>query len=214
MMHADQPSDPAMWNQRFGSPHFAYGREPNVWLKSIIEKMSPHSHPHALFPADGEGRNAVWAATRGWMATVFDLSSEGKKKCQILAQEHAVHVSYDVDDLVKRDFPTQFFGLIACSWFHTPPAIRKKHMPRMLHALTSGGSFVMEGYHKEQLQFSSGGPKDVDLLFDLDEVIAELTGELAPPMEIAYAKVEDTVLDESDLHRGPARVVRIHLRRR
>ena len=86
-------------------------------------------------------------------------------------------------------------------------------MPRMLHALAPGGHFVMEGYHKTQLPLTSGGPKSLDLLFDLDEVLAELTGPLAPPMRIIRASLEETELDESDLHRGVAKVVRFHLQR-
>jgi hypothetical protein len=210
-MNPDQPSDGSMWDQRFAHEHFAYGKEPNVWLKSVVSTLSPEPNPAALFPADGEGRNAVWAASEGWEATVFDLSAEGGKKCDLLAEEHGVKVAYEVDDLVLRDFATNHYALIACSWFHTPPAVRKKHMPRMLHALALGGHFVMEGYHKTQLNFSSGGPKSFDLLFDLDEVLAELTGPDAPSMEVIHAAVEETVLDESDLHRGPAAVVRFHL---
>jgi len=71
----------------------------------------------------------------------------------------------------------------------------------------------MEGYHTSQLPLSSGGPKSLDLLFDLDTVVDELTGNHAPQMEIVYAKVESTELDESDLHRGHAKVVRIQLKR-
>ena len=77
----------------------------------------------------------------------------------------------------------------------------------------TGGHFVMEGYHKSQLQFTSGGPKSFDLLFDLEEVLGELTGPNAPPMTVVHAAVEETVLDESDLHRGRAAVVRFHLQR-
>ena len=69
----------------------------------------------------------------------------------------------------------------------------------------------MEGYHQSQLPLSSGGPKSLDLLFDLDVLLAEMTGEYAPKMDITHASVETTVLDESDLHRGEARVVRLHL---
>jgi hypothetical protein len=211
MMHADEPSDGSMWDRRFAEPIYAYGKEPNAWLKAVIEGLAPEPNPMALFPADGEGRNAVWAATEGWKATVFDLSKEGAKKCASLAQEHGVKVIYEVDDLVLRTFPDQHYALIACSWFHTPPAIRKKHMPRMLHALAPGGHFVMEGYHKTQLPLTSGGPKSFDLLFDLEEVLNELTGGDAPRMKVVHAHVEETVLDESDLHRGHAKVVRFHL---
>ena len=214
MMHEDQRSDGSMWDRRFAEPVYAYGKQPNAWLKTCISELAPEPNPAALFPADGEGRNAVWAAGEGWSATVFDLSIEGKKKCEQLAGEHGVSVAYDVDDLVARDFPQNHYGLIACSWFHTPPAIRKKHMPRMLYALAPGGHFVMEGYHKTQLPLTSGGPKSLDLLFDLDEVPEELTGPLAPTMVVIHAAVEETVLDESDLHRGRAAVVRFHLKRK
>ena len=128
-----------------------------------------------------------------------------------LAKEFGVAVEYHVDDLVLRPFESEDYLLIACSWFHTPTPIRERHMPRMLHALKPGGHFVMEGYHQSQLPLSSGGPKSLDLLFDLDTVLAELTGQHAPEMKILHASVETTVLNESDLHRGEARVVRLHL---
>ena len=211
MMDENTRSSPEMWDRRFGLEAFAYGKEPNVWLKNRIESMNPDSNSKALFPADGEGRNAVWAAGKGWNAEVFDLSEEGKKKCMQLAESCNVTVEYHVDYLVLRSFETEDYDLIACSWFHTPTPIRQRHMPRMLHALKPGGHFVMEGYHKSQFPLTSGGPKSLDLLFDLDTILAELTGPHAPKMSIIHASVETTVLNESDLHRGEARVVRLHL---
>jgi len=210
-MDENATSSAEMWDQRFGLDEYAYGREPNQWLKIRIESMTPKPNAQALFPADGEGRNAVWAATKGWKAEVFDLSKEGMKKCFLLAEAHQVTVDYHIDDLVTRSFEQEKYDLIACSWFHTPSVIRKRHMPRMLHSLNPGGHFVMEGYHQSQLPLSSGGPKSLDLLFDLDLLLAEMTGEYAPKMDIMHASVETTVLDESDLHRGEARVVRLHL---
>jgi hypothetical protein len=206
-------SNAAAWDERFSGEVYAYGKEPNVWLKERIESIPVSTENAALFPADGEGRNAVWAATKGWKSHVFDLSTQGRRKCELLAREHGVTVEYDVDDLVTRKFEPQSFDLIACSWFHTPSEIRSVHMPRMLHALKVGGNFIMEGYHTSQLPLSSGGPKSLDLLFDLDTIVDELTSHLAPQMDIVYAKVESTELDESDLHRGHAKVVRIQLER-
>ena len=202
-----------MWDQRFSSEEYAYGKEANIWLSERVSQINPPPKNRALFPADGEGRNAVWAATMGWNSEVFDLSSVGKQKCQLLAEEHGVTVNYEVDDLELRAFPDKVFDLIACSWFHTPSEIRKVHMPRMLHSLKSGGHFIMEGYHTSQMPLHSGGPKSLDLLFDLDEVLGELIGEKAPQMHIIHTAVTSTVLDESELHKGQARVVRIHLQR-
>ena len=59
------------------------------------------------------------------------------------------------------------------------------------------------------MEMTSGGPKSLDLLWDLDEVM-EVIGE---KFSIIHAKVETVELDESDLHRGPAHVVRLHLQR-
>ena len=197
-----------LWNQRFAQDGWAYGKRPNAYLKSCIEKLMPTL---ACFPADGEGRNAVWAASKGWKCTVFDYAEEGAKKCKILAEEKNVHVKYIVEDL--QSIELEVTDLIACSWFHTPPEVRKVHMPRILHSLRVGGHFIMEGYHKNQLGKKSGGPQNFDLLFDLDEVLSELRGDLAPQMEVIEACVTECVLDESELHRGLASVVRIWLKR-
>jgi len=192
------------WNARFSGDDWAYGREPNRWLE---ERISPLSVGKALFPADGEGRNAVWAATKGWDAHVFDLSVVGQGKCAKLASENKVTVTYDVDDLETRDFNPQEYDLIACSWFHVPWNMFTNHYPRMLESLKVGGHFITEGYHTSQLEMNSGGPKSPDLLWDLDEVMAVI----GDGFEILHAAVESTILNESNLHQGKANVVRIHL---
>ena len=66
-----------MWNERYAQKTFAYGEEPNVFLKEQLIEIKPGK---ALFPAEGEGRNAVYTATLGWKVNAFDLSKEGKQK--------------------------------------------------------------------------------------------------------------------------------------
>ena len=48
------------WNDRYEKAAYAYGKEPNVFFKSIIDTID--NKGTALFPAEGEGRNAVYAA--------------------------------------------------------------------------------------------------------------------------------------------------------
>ncbi|MCS5527072.1 MAG: hypothetical protein NZ774_04340, partial [Candidatus Poseidoniales archaeon] len=109
--------------------------------------------------------------------------------------------------LETRNFNQQEYDLIACSWFHVPWSIFTTHYPRMLNSLKVGGHFITEGYHTSQIEMDSGGPTSLDLLWNLDEVM-EVIGD---GFEIIHAEVESTILDESDLHRGKANVVRIHL---
>ena len=47
------------WDERYNEENFAYGHEPNVLLKKILDKLPAGK---ILFPAEGEGRNAVYAA--------------------------------------------------------------------------------------------------------------------------------------------------------
>lgn len=191
------------WNARFSGEDYAYGKEPNEWLKLRIKPGSGK----ALVPADGEGRNAVYIASLGYETDVFDLSDVGKEKCKKLADEKGVSVNYEVDDLVTRDFTTGKYDLMAFSWFHVPWDIFIEHYPRMINSLKSGGDFICEGYHTTQIGMTSGGPKSLDLLWDLDEIL-EVIGDF---FVIKYAKVEAVELEESDLHRGTANVVRLHL---
>ena len=65
------------WDERYSKPEFAYGTAPNVYFKSKIDKLPPGK---ILLPADGEGRNSVYAAMLGWDASVFDISREGQRK--------------------------------------------------------------------------------------------------------------------------------------
>ena len=202
-----------MWDNRFAGEDFAYGKEPNVWLAERISQIPPPEQNKALIPADGEGRNAVWCARLGWNTEVFDLSAQGKIKCEMLAAEHGVSVDYEIADLKDLQLAEEQFDLIAFSWFHTPSTLRKEKFCNFMPALKKGGHLITEGYHKTQMPMDSGGPKSLDLLWDLDEILEEFLDSLPGEVKIEHAAVTSTILEESELHTGLARVVRLHLRR-
>jgi hypothetical protein len=70
------------WNNRYSTEEYAYGTLPNEYLKEEAEKLKPGN---ILFPAEGEGRNAVHAARLGWKVYAFDISTEAKLKAEKLA---------------------------------------------------------------------------------------------------------------------------------
>src|SRR5688572_28635163 len=84
------------WNDRYSKDEYAYGERPNNFLKEQLEKIKVGS---ILFPAEGEGRNAVFAATLGWNVSAFDISAEGKNKALRLAETHKVTIDYQVGEL-------------------------------------------------------------------------------------------------------------------
>ena len=77
------------WNERYKKEEFAYGQQPNNYLKEQLGKLSAGT---ILFPAEGEGRNAVFAAKLGWTVSAFDISVEGKKKASRLAEANNVTI--------------------------------------------------------------------------------------------------------------------------
>ena len=64
------------WNERYAKAEYVYGEEPNDFLK---EQLKP-GHGVWLFPAEGEGRNAVYAASLGLQVVAFDQSEAGRAK--------------------------------------------------------------------------------------------------------------------------------------
>ena len=69
------------WNERYADSQYAYGTEPNAFFKSQIDQRPAG---RILLPAEGEGRNAVYAATLGWDVYAFDFSTKAKEKALLL----------------------------------------------------------------------------------------------------------------------------------
>ena len=83
------------WNDRYSSKEYVYGTGPNQFYKEQLEKLAPGK---ILFPAEGEGRNAVYTAKKGWSVTAFDPSSEGRKKALLLAKKNKVQIEYQIEN--------------------------------------------------------------------------------------------------------------------
>ncbi|MGB0432101.1 MAG: hypothetical protein ACPGLV_16620, partial [Bacteroidia bacterium] len=81
------------WDKRYGADEFAYGTLPNEFLK---EQLKNYSEGSILLPAEGEGRNAVFAAKQGFEVTAFDMSTAGQKKALQLAKSQKVEIDYEI----------------------------------------------------------------------------------------------------------------------
>ena len=65
------------WNERYAAENYVYGTLPNTFFKYELSRLRPGK---ILLPAEGEGRNAVYAAEQGWDVYAFDYSHEAKRK--------------------------------------------------------------------------------------------------------------------------------------
>lgn len=189
------------WNERYGNEEYAYGKSPNAFLKQELVKLEPGK---ILFPAEGEGRNAVFAARLGWDAHAFDPSIEGKKKAELLAAKNKVTINYELAGYQDVSYPTESFDCIAFTYTHMPSELRKVTHKKLSTFLKPGGTIIMEAFSKQQIDKNTGGPKNIDFLFSE----AELKKDFSEFSEIKIIET-DTRLDEGPYHQGIASVVRL-----
>ena len=193
------------WNQRYGKEEFAYGTEPNLFLREILPAIPPGS---ILFPAEGEGRNAVYAAGLGWKVFAFDQSAEGKRKADLLAGRKKLAFQYSVCDWQEADYPADGLDAVALVFAHMPAAQKQDFHRRMASFLKPGGLIIMEAFSKNQLEWqaknpASGGPREPGMLYSVEEILRDF-----PSFEILLLEEKNLELNEGPFHQGMASVIR------
>ncbi len=189
------------WDERYSEPGFAYGIAPNDFLVSVVDRL-PRGKILSL--AEGEGRNAVYLASLGYLVTGVDGSEVGLRKAAELAAERGVAITTVHADLGKYEIePEQWDGIIAC-YCHLPSDIRIPLHQAAVRGLKSGGVFVLEAFSKEQLAYGTGGPQSLDMLMSLEELKRELAG-----LELVHALRIEREVREGSGHTGLASVVQV-----
>ena len=152
------------WEARFAVPEYAFGKEPNEFLKSC-KSLLPLTG-RALAVADGEGRNGVWLAEQGLDVLAVDFSPSAQRKARALAKERHVDVTFFQADVHEWDYPQSAFDVVVEIFAQfSAPAERSLKWAGMRRALKSGGRLVIQGYTPKQLEFATGGPKQLENLY-------------------------------------------------
>ena len=189
-----------LWDQRYSKEEYAYGKEANAFFSSRLALLPVGK---VLLPGEGEGRNAVHAASMGWKVDAFDLSRKGQAKALALAQEKGVEINYQVSYLDEFAFPDMHYDAVALLFLHLDPAGRKYLHKQVSRSLKPGGHLILEAFHKEQLNKDTGGPKSLDMLFDESTLEADFAG-----LETQLLEKQLTILNEGLYHQGEASVIR------
>ena len=193
------------WNERYGNDGFAYGEQPNNYLKEQLEKLDVGT---ILFPAEGEGRNAVFAAKLGWTVSAFDISIEGKNKAIRLAETNQVMIDYQVGELQTLNYNTEQFDAIALIYAHFPADIKSLYHQALDKYLRKNGLIIFEAFGKKHIDYIAkdekmGGPKDIAMLFSIDELRADFVN-----YEIIELIEKEIELSEGLFHNGKGSVIR------
>ncbi len=188
------------WDERYAGVDSVYGKEPNKFFKEQIDKIKPGK---ILMPGDGEGRNGVYTAVNGWIVDSVDYSAVARDKAVQFAHDSGTKISYLVIDLAEYEPHLNYYDAVGMIFLHLNKDLRKTFFEKAVKSLKPGGTLIFEGYSKEQLGRTSGGPQNLEMLYDMDEIkniFNELNAEIA---------VKELVsLSESKFHSGEASVIR------
>jgi len=195
------------WEVRYDGPDYAYGKKPNVYFKQQIDTLTPGK---ILLPAEGEGRNAVYAAEKGWEVYAYDFSTNAHKKAMALAREKCVEIKYQIASLSQIVFEENFFDAIALIYVHFPDAVRTQNHHRLSTFLRKGGTVILEAFSGSHLKYqkinpSVGGPKLPAQLYTEGKLKKDFDG-----FHFLNLKEEEITLEEGNYHRGTTKVMRMH----
>lgn len=193
------------WDDRYNQTTYVYGEEPNLFFKENLDKLEVG---RILLPAEGEGRNAVYAARKMWQVEAFDQSAQGREKAMKLAEKYQVSFSYTIGGIGALNYPPASFDLIAFIYTHTPANIRSHFHANLLPYLKSGGYVILEGFSKahrkhQQDNPHAGGPREEDMLYSVEEIPL-----LFPGLETLALTEQEIILSEGIAHKGEASVIR------
>lgn len=188
------------WDKRYQESDHVYGEAPNAYFKAFIDQHKPGS---LLLPAEGEGRNAIYAASKGWVVEAFDFSPVARDKALQQAVAKGVKIRYDLQD-ISLFKASKHYDLVALLYIHLPEQLRHSFHTEMYKSVKPGGYLLFEAFAREQLALESGGPKEAALLYDAPSICRDF-----PFLHLLSCEQKEVMLDEGPFHQGKAAVLRL-----
>ncbi len=188
------------WNGKFSKADYFYGINPNDFLASNIELLK--NHQKLLCLGEGEGRNAIFFAKNGFEVSAIDASNLGLEKLQNRAIQEKLDIKTICMDLNFWETDEKYDGIVA-SYLHMYKDEREELFKKIEDSLNINAYFIAEFFSTKQLNYNSGGPKDLDLLYSLEDFQNYFN---SCKKDI---KEEIVILDEGIGHQGEACVIRV-----
>jgi len=192
-----------IWDEKFSRDGYFYGFEPNTFIASEIDRLTPKGSVLCL--GEGEGRNAVYLASQGFDVTALDASPIGISKALMMAQNKGVDIKVQLLDL-QHWKPEDSYDAIVTSYLHLEEPLRTQAFQKAIEALSPGGCFIGEFFSINQIPRESGGPKKPSLLYTVDSLRGTFNMD---GCTIEYLEECDVPLDEGKGHQGDALVIRV-----
>ncbi len=144
--------------------------EPNQFVAAELADLPPGT---AVDLAGGEGRNAIWLASRGWSATAVDFSQVALDKGARLAGD--LDVTWVCADATRWQ-PDEPVDLVVIAYFQVPAEDRRRAVRGAATMLRPGGTLLLVAHDSTNIAEGTGGPQDPRVLMTAEDVVADLDG--------------------------------------
>ncbi|AXH13793.1 tellurium resistance protein [Malaciobacter mytili LMG 24559] len=193
-------SQQQFWNEKFTKDGYLYGINPNEFLASKLNLFKKDSKLLCL--GEGEGRNAIFFAKNGFKVKAIDVSNIGLEKLQKRAKEQNLDINTLCIDLNHWQ-ANEKYDVIIASYLHMYKNEREELFLKIENSLNIKGYFVAEFFSQNQLSYNSGGPKDTELLYTIEDFKNNFNSCTKQISE------EIVFLNEGRGHQGKASVIRV-----
>jgi SAM-dependent methyltransferase len=170
--------DASDWDRRYAGAELVWSASANRFVVAELAALPPG---HAVDVAAGEGRNALWLASRGWEVTAVDFSAVAVAKARALEERHspghAPRVRWVVADVTEHDLGSEVFDLGVIGYLQLPTPSRGEAVRRAFGSLRAGGTLLVVAHDSSNLIEGVGGPQDAAVLYTAEDVLADLDGE-------------------------------------
>jgi SAM-dependent methyltransferase len=165
-------NSPEAWDKRYAEAEMVWSLEPNEF---VVEYLSDLPTGKMLDLGGGEGRNALWFASRGWHVENSDFSAVAVGKFLERAEREGLTelcTGTAVDATNPESCVTKPVDLVVMAYLQIPAADLAAAIATAAHSLRSGGTLFGVWHARENLEHGFGGPPSPDLNPTHDELRA------------------------------------------
>ena len=188
--------DARAWDERYAASDLVWSREPNQFVAAELADLAPGT---AVDLGAGEGRNAIWLASRGWSATAVDFSQVALDKGARLAGD--LDVTWACADATRWEPPAPV-DLVVIAYLQIPAEDRRRAVRNAFTMLRPGATLLLVAHDSTNLVEGTGGPQDPSVLMTAEDVLADLDG-----LEVEVVRAERVAREvrSADEHGGEER---------
>ncbi|MFD2118091.1 class I SAM-dependent methyltransferase [Paenibacillus yanchengensis] len=174
-------------------------------MQQVAHYIAPQSKVAAY--AEGEGRNAVYVAQQGHHVVAYDYAPSGLRKTAALADKKGVSVGTVQVDLVTDELPEAQYDAALMVFGHFAKQHQYHVLNKIVASIKPGGFLLLEVYEEAQINFETGGPRNIDWLYNAEQVM-QWSKQHTTLKHFFVGEVDRT---EGMLHTGKCSVIQIVL---